>query len=191
MLLELLGHQVAVADTGPEGVRRAREWRPEVVLCDIGLPGHDGFAVAGELRHDPTTARAQLIAMTGYGQEIDRRRSQQAGFDLTRPSRSIPLFCSRCLSAPHDWRRNRAASYAVSLRWRALRGLSRYGRAARRASKPRVRTRLNLKTTEWDSKLPTLIVVTTYSFRKERGCYEECPSRGADRSGIEQIVHTG
>jgi PAS domain S-box-containing protein len=87
MLLELLGHQVAVAYDGPEGVRRAREWRPDVVLCDIGLPGLDGYGVAGELRHDPTMAATQLIAITGYGQEEDRRRARQAGFDhhLTKP----------------------------------------------------------------------------------------------------------
>jgi PAS domain S-box-containing protein len=87
LLLELLGHRVAVAYNGPEGVRRAREWRPDVVLCDIGLPGLDGYAVAGELRHDPATAGARLIAITGYGQEEDRRRTRQAGFDhhLTKP----------------------------------------------------------------------------------------------------------
>jgi two-component system CheB/CheR fusion protein len=87
ILLELLGHRVAVAYSGPEGVQRAREWRPDVVLCDIGLPGLDGYGVAGQLRHDPATAGAQLIAVTGYGQEEDRRRSKEAGFDhhLTKP----------------------------------------------------------------------------------------------------------
>jgi PAS domain S-box-containing protein len=87
ILLELLGHQVAVAYSGPEGVQLAREMRPDVVLCDIGLPGLDGYGVAGELRHDPATADAQLIAITGYGQEEDRRRARQAGFDhhLTKP----------------------------------------------------------------------------------------------------------
>lgn len=87
ILLELLGHQVAVAYSGPDGVRLAREWHPDVVLCDIGLPGLDGYGVAGELRHDPATANVQLIAVTGYGQEEDRRRAQQAGFDhhLTKP----------------------------------------------------------------------------------------------------------
>ncbi len=87
LLLELLGHRVAVAYNGPEGVRRAREWRPDVVLCDIGLPGLDGYEVAGELRHDPATAGARLIAITGYGQEEARRRTREAGFDhhLTKP----------------------------------------------------------------------------------------------------------
>ncbi len=87
MLLELLGHEVAVAYTGPDGVQKAREFRPDVVLCDIGLPGLDGYAVAGELRRDPATAGAHLIAITGYGREEDRQRSRQAGFDhhLTKP----------------------------------------------------------------------------------------------------------
>lgn len=87
MLLELLGHQVVVAYTGPEGVRLAKEWHPDVVLCDIGLPGLDGYGVADALRHDPATASAQMIAITGYGQEEDRRRAEQAGFDfhLTKP----------------------------------------------------------------------------------------------------------
>jgi PAS domain S-box-containing protein len=86
-LLELLGHQVDVAYCGPDGVRRARAWRPDIVLCDIGLPGLDGYGVAGELRHDPATARVHLIAVTGYGEEEDRRRARQAGFDhhVTKP----------------------------------------------------------------------------------------------------------
>jgi CheY-like chemotaxis protein len=93
MLLELLGHQVEVAYSGPEGVRRARQWRPDVVLCDIGLPGLDGYEVAGELRHDPATAKARLIAITGYGQEEDRRRAREAGFDhhLTKPVDPVAL----------------------------------------------------------------------------------------------------
>jgi CheY-like chemotaxis protein len=59
-----------------------------VVICDIGLPGMDGYAVAGELRRNPATAAATLIALTGYGQEEDRRRAMAAGFDehLTKPA---------------------------------------------------------------------------------------------------------
>jgi CheY-like chemotaxis protein len=87
MLLELLGHEIKVAYNGIEGVRLAKEWRPEVVLCDIGLPGLDGYGVARELRADPATRGTALIAVTGYGQEDDRRRARQAGFDyhLTKP----------------------------------------------------------------------------------------------------------
>jgi two-component system CheB/CheR fusion protein len=57
------------------------------VLCDIGLPDMDGFAVAQELRRLPATAKARLIAVTGYGQEEDQRRTQEAGFShhLVKP----------------------------------------------------------------------------------------------------------
>jgi signal transduction histidine kinase/CheY-like chemotaxis protein len=82
MFLELFGHGVTLAHTGPDGVEAARTLRPDVVLCDIGLPGMDGFAVAGTLRRQPETAATRLIAVTGYGQEEDRRRALSAGFDI-------------------------------------------------------------------------------------------------------------
>ena len=82
VLLELLGHQVRVAYTGPDGVQAAKEWQPDIVVCDIGLPGLDGYGVARELRRNPDTAQVRLLALTGYGTEEDRRRSYQAGFDL-------------------------------------------------------------------------------------------------------------
>jgi CheY-like chemotaxis protein len=87
LLLELMGHEVRVAHSGPEGVKAAQEWRPAIVLCDIGLPGMDGFAVAEELRRHPGLASTRLIAVTGYGQEDDRRHSRESGFDhhLVKP----------------------------------------------------------------------------------------------------------
>ncbi|HZZ71712.1 MAG TPA: ATP-binding protein [Pirellulales bacterium] len=82
-LLEIAGHVVAVAVNGPSGLRQAAEFKPEVVLCDIGLPGAlDGYQVARALRAAPETASAYLIALSGYGQDDDRRRSLEAGFDL-------------------------------------------------------------------------------------------------------------
>jgi signal transduction histidine kinase/CheY-like chemotaxis protein len=85
--LELSGHEVELAASGADGVQAAREFHPEVVLCDIGLPGMSGFEVAEQLRRDPATRSAKLIAVTGYGGEEDRRRSKEAGFDvhLTKP----------------------------------------------------------------------------------------------------------
>src|SRR5262249_16757601 len=79
---------VRVAQSGPEGVAVAREWRPDVVVCDIGLPGLDGFGVAGELRRDAATAHVHLIALTAYGDEATRERARQCGFDnfLTKPA---------------------------------------------------------------------------------------------------------
>ena len=87
LLLELDGYEVAVARSGPEGVQLAQSWRPEVVLCDIGLPGLDGYGVVGELRRNPVTANAYMIAVTGYGSDDDFRRSHEAGFDrhLVKP----------------------------------------------------------------------------------------------------------
>jgi CheY-like chemotaxis protein len=88
MLLEVYGYQVEVAYTGPDGVRAAEAYRPQVILCDIGLPGMDGYGVAAAVRRNPATASARLIALTGYGQEDDRRRAREAGFDehLTKPA---------------------------------------------------------------------------------------------------------
>ena len=86
-LLEAFGHRVTLAHSGNAGVETARRECPEVVLCDIGLPGLDGYGVARALRDDPETEGVRLIAVTGYGQEEDRRRSLDAGFDihLTKP----------------------------------------------------------------------------------------------------------
>src|SRR5262249_30670725 len=86
-LLELFGCEVAVAHSGPEGLEAARRLRAEVVLWYIGLPGMRGYAVAASLREEPATSGAFLVAITGYGQEEDRRRAREAGFDLhlTKP----------------------------------------------------------------------------------------------------------
>jgi PAS domain S-box-containing protein len=88
LLLEAYGYEVSVAYTGPDGVRAAVEHRPEVVVCDIGLPGMDGYRVAEALRGNPATAASRLIALTGYGRDEDRRRARDAGFDehLTKPA---------------------------------------------------------------------------------------------------------
>ncbi|MCI0463068.1 MAG: ATP-binding protein [Gemmataceae bacterium] len=87
MVLELMGHEVRIAYSGPEGVQVATEWNPDTVLSDLGLPGLDGFGVARELRRNPATARTRLIAVTGYGQESDRQLSREVGFEahLTKP----------------------------------------------------------------------------------------------------------
>jgi PAS domain S-box-containing protein len=87
VLLTRYGHEVTATHTGPEGVEAARRGRPDVVLCDLDLPGLSGFDVARTLRADPTTAAARLLAVSGLGQEDDRRHAYQAGFDLhlTKP----------------------------------------------------------------------------------------------------------
>lgn len=88
LLLGDSGHEVAVAYTGPDGLKLARTFRPEVLLCDVGLPGGmDGYALATAMRADPELRSAFLIAMTGYGQDRDREDAEAAGFDLhlTKP----------------------------------------------------------------------------------------------------------
>lgn len=86
-LLEMNGYEVQIALTGPEGVRAAREYHPDVILCDLGLPGMDGYEVAAALRTAPGGARHRLVAVTGYGQAEDRRRTREAGFQahLVKP----------------------------------------------------------------------------------------------------------
>jgi CheY-like chemotaxis protein len=86
-LLKIQGHDVRTVYDGLSALEAACEFRPEVVLLDIGLPGMDGYQVARALRRDDRTSAATLIAVSGYGQEQDCARSRQAGFDyhLTKP----------------------------------------------------------------------------------------------------------
>lgn len=81
MMLELMGHEVHVAYDGIQAVREAEKFSPAVVFLDIGMPGMDGYEVARRLRRSPATRDAFLVAVTGWGQESDRRRSREAGFD--------------------------------------------------------------------------------------------------------------
>ncbi len=82
-LLAITGHSPEVAFDGRAGLDRARATAPEVVICDIGLPGGlDGCAVARALRSEPGTSSSLLVAVSGYGQQEDRARSKAAGFDL-------------------------------------------------------------------------------------------------------------
>jgi CheY-like chemotaxis protein len=87
MLSRSYGQEVGVAHDGPGALEAARRLGPEVVLLDIGLPGLDGHEVARRLRAGPGGDRMLLVALTGWGQEEDRRRSQEAGFDrhLVKP----------------------------------------------------------------------------------------------------------
>jgi PAS domain S-box-containing protein len=86
-LLKLLGHEVRTAHDGLEAVAVAPAYRPDVVLLDIGLPGMDGYEVARQLRQDEACRGCTIVAVSGYGQEDDRRRGREAGFDhhLVKP----------------------------------------------------------------------------------------------------------
>ncbi len=86
LLLRLWGHDVALAHDGPAAVHLIGDFRPELALIDIGLPGMDGYQVARQVRREGGR-RVVLAALTGYGQDEDRRRSREAGFDhhLVKP----------------------------------------------------------------------------------------------------------
>ena len=79
-LLLMWGHEVELAHDGAAGVERARAFRPDVVLCDIGLPVMDGYAVARAIRAEPALASTLLVAVTGYALPEDLRRAEEAGF---------------------------------------------------------------------------------------------------------------
>src|SRR5262249_42482279 len=79
-LPELWGYEVRVAHEGPAAVEEAVRFQPDVALLDIGLPGMNGYELARQLRRKPESADTVLIALTGYGQEEDRRQAQAAGF---------------------------------------------------------------------------------------------------------------
>lgn len=85
-LLKIWGHDVRLAHDGNAALAAAREYKPDVILLDIGLPGMDGFAVATALRKEGLGGR-MLVALTGYGEQQDRQRTQQVGFDhhLVKP----------------------------------------------------------------------------------------------------------
>jgi CheY-like chemotaxis protein len=87
MLLDLSGFEVEVANTGPAGVEAAARFRPHAVVCDIGLPGLDGYQVAQILRKQPELAGTRLIAVSGYGRPEDVEKARRAGFNnhMTKP----------------------------------------------------------------------------------------------------------
>lgn len=87
VMLQMFGHDVQAVYSGQTALETAVESQPDFVLLDIGLPDIDGYEVARRLREQPRTKDVRLIAVTGYGQDSDRQRSQEAGFDhhLVKP----------------------------------------------------------------------------------------------------------
>ncbi|MGH7227072.1 MAG: response regulator, partial [Gemmataceae bacterium] len=88
MLMEVSGHETHLCYDGQSALTEAQKFRPDVVLLDIGLPGLDGLEVARRLRTMNLSPRPMLVALTGYGQNDDVRRSKEAGFDhhLVKPA---------------------------------------------------------------------------------------------------------
>jgi two-component system CheB/CheR fusion protein len=86
-LLELDGHEVRLAHDGASGLAMARSFRPEFVLCDIGLPDIDGYEVARTIRGDALLREASVVALSGYAAPEHQRLAEEAGFDahLAKP----------------------------------------------------------------------------------------------------------
>ena len=93
MIIRVSGYDVRCVYDGPSVLQAAKAYLPDVVVLDIGLPGLSGYDVARRLREQPEFKRTPLVAVTGYGQEEDRRRSHEAGFDchLTKPVDPVAL----------------------------------------------------------------------------------------------------
>jgi two-component system CheB/CheR fusion protein len=95
------GHEVRGARSGPEALELARAYRPDAVLMEMGLPGLDGCEVARRLRRQGARPALLLVAVTGYGDEKNRRRSREAGFDLHLVKPVDPEVLQGLLAASH------------------------------------------------------------------------------------------
>jgi CheY-like chemotaxis protein len=93
LLLEIEGNEVFTAHDGEQALAAIEAHRPDAVLLDIGLPKINGYEVARRVRAEPWGKDVVLIALTGWGQEEDRRRSHEAGFDghLVKPADPVAL----------------------------------------------------------------------------------------------------
>jgi PAS domain S-box-containing protein len=99
-LLSLTGHEARAAYDGPAALAAAGEFRPEVVLTDLGMPGMDGYELARRFRAEPAFRGVVLVAVTGWGQDEDRRRTAEAGFDHHLVKPVAPDAVRRLLAAP-------------------------------------------------------------------------------------------
>ena len=80
--LRAAGHQVEVAYSGPSAVAVARAQKPQVIFLDVAMPKMNGLKVVRQLREQPETQDSLIVAVTGFGREVDRERTKEAGFDL-------------------------------------------------------------------------------------------------------------
>lgn len=99
LVLKMLGHEVRLAGDGQEAIDVAAEFRPDVILMDIGMPKMNGYEAARHIRQQPWGQKMTLIALTGWGQDEDKERSQEAGFDRHLVKPAEPLVLQRLLSA--------------------------------------------------------------------------------------------
>jgi CheY-like chemotaxis protein len=87
-MLALMGHEARAAYDGPDAIEKASSYRPDVIVLDVGMPRMDGYEAARRIRNEPWSNGVLLVALTGWGQEEDRSRARNAGFDhhLTKPA---------------------------------------------------------------------------------------------------------
>ena len=101
VLRQIYKQDVRVAHDGPEALAIAGDFRPEIVLLDIGMPGMDGYEVARRLRSSPASRGVLLVALTGWGQDSDRQKAKEAGFDAHMVKPVDPEGPrARCLADP-------------------------------------------------------------------------------------------
>jgi CheY-like chemotaxis protein len=100
MMLRLMGHEVRTAHDGQEAVRTAEEFRPDVILLDIGMPRMNGYDACRAIREKPWGRDVVLVALTGWGQEEDKRRSKEAGFDRHLVKPVEPAAVEKLLAEP-------------------------------------------------------------------------------------------
>jgi CheY-like chemotaxis protein len=97
-VVAFFGHSVEAVHDGRAAVERTRASHPDVVLCDLGLPGMDGYEVAREIRADASLREVRLVAVSGYAQPEDRARAARAGFDDHVAKPADPAAIGRLLS---------------------------------------------------------------------------------------------
>jgi CheY-like chemotaxis protein len=105
VMLNILGNDTRTAYDGQTGVQEAERFRPDVALFDIGLPKLNGYEACQRIRKQPWGKGVVLIAVTGWGQEDDRRRSQEAGFDYHMVKPVDPQALMKLLAEPETFKR--------------------------------------------------------------------------------------
>ena len=99
LVVEAAGHQVRLAADGAEAVRVADGFRPEIILMDLGMPRMDGYEAARQIRSRPWGSKVELVALSGWGQPEDKRRSREAGFDAHLVKPAEPEAINRLLAS--------------------------------------------------------------------------------------------
>jgi len=104
LLLRRYGHDVEVAYDGVSGLESARRFRPTIVICDLELPGMDGYELASEIKRDRSLAPVRVIALSGHDDAEAILRAKEAGFDEHMSKPVEPAKLKRAIGSPHEER---------------------------------------------------------------------------------------